>query len=143
MHRLKQKEIAGYRDKLFKEQNGICALQKIPIEKEQAVLDHCHSEGHVRTVLSRNANAIEGRILSLIGRLKGKPDPIEFLKSLIEYWEQDYSNNPYHPNHLLEEEKERKKLRKKLKKLKSPKFKEKTKLEIKALTEIINEKLGD
>ncbi len=141
MKRLKTKEISEVRETMLNEQNGLCGLQNIPIEDGQAVLDHCHTEGHVRTVLSRNANAIEGRILSLIGRLKGKPEPIEFLKALIAYWEDDYSSNPIHPTHLLSEEKERKKLKKKLKKLKSKTHIDRTKVKIKELDSIIKQKL--
>lgn len=138
MKRLKTKEISDYRDKLLKEQNNLCGLQNIPIEEGQAVLDHNHTDGFIRSVLSRNANAIEGRILSLIGRLKGTPEPIQFLKDLIQYWEQDYSHHPYHPNHKLEQEKEKTKLKRKLKKLKSKHHIEKTKQEIKDLTDEIN-----
>lgn len=139
MHRLKSKNIKKYREDLLKKQKGMCGLQNIKIEIDQAVLDHDHTTGHIRTVLSRNANSIEGRILSFIGRLKGSPDPIQFLKKLIQYWEYDYSNNPLHPTHKLPEEIQRLKLKRKLKKLKSKKFIDKTKQEIKDLNLKIKE----
>jgi len=142
MKRLKTKEIAPLRDQMLKEQNGLCGLQQIPVERGQEVLDHDHIDGRVRTVLSRNANAIEGRILNLIGRLKGRPDPVEFLQSLIDYWETDYSDKPLHPTHKLDEEIKRLKLKRKLKKLKMASAKERTKAEIKILDEIIKEKLS-
>lgn len=144
MKRLKQSELSAFRDEMLKKQNGLCALQNIPIEEGQAVLDHIHgSSGRVRAVLSRNANAIEGRILSFIGRLKGKPDPVQFLKDLIQYWEADYSHNPIHPTEKIPEEIHRLKLKRKLKKLKSKTHIEKTKQEIKEMNAIIKKKLNE
>lgn len=137
--RLKGKDLSAFRQTMYDEQNGICPLLGTHIEPDQMVLDHDHVTGHIRSVLSRNTNSIEGRILSFIGRLKGDVDPVEFLKRLIEYWEKDYSHNPIHPSEKTPEEKERLMLKRKLKKLKAPHAINRTKERIAELNAIIKE----
>ena len=46
-------------------------------------------------------------------------DPVFFLDSLILYLQQDYHNNPLHPTHKSQYEKEISRLRKKMRRLKT------------------------
>lgn len=97
MKKLKRKHIQEYRTNQWRRQKGICPLCKRYIRKEQATLDHCHENGHIRMVLHRNCNSIEGRVLHWARRSHVSPDV--FLKHLLEYWAGEYTLNPLHPTH--------------------------------------------
>lgn len=125
------KDIAPLREKFRKRQKSICPLCKKPITKAQAALDHDHETGHCRTTLHRNCNSIEGRVLSWARR--SGIDPREFLKNLLDYWEQDYSHNPVHPRHKNEKQKEITRLRKRLRSAKRESTKQKIRDLIKEL----------
>lgn len=116
--RLTVKEKAKFRDKLLKEQKGLCPLCGTEILPGEETLDHDHKSGKVRRVLHRSCNQTEGRILSWIKRSRAT-DYLEFLHNLVRYWEEDYSDMPEHPSHRNEYEKEMSKLKGKLRKLKS------------------------
>ena len=62
MRKLKYKEIAELRAQLLREQQGLCALSKLPLDASRAVLDHCHSTGQIRAVLDRGVNSLLGKI---------------------------------------------------------------------------------
>lgn len=62
MNRLKSTEIKSTRERLLKEQQGLCALCKEAIAPGEAVLDHCHSTGQLRSVLHRGCNAYIGAL---------------------------------------------------------------------------------
>ena len=62
MIRLKQSEIAGYREKAREIQGGRCLLCLEPLAAVEAVLDHCHTTGEIRGVLHRGCNAMLGHI---------------------------------------------------------------------------------
>lgn len=129
--KLAYKDIQEYRYRAWRS-NPKCPLCSKRILKRDAVLDHCHDTGHIRGVLHRNCNSIEGRILqwarrSGIGR-------VEFLYSLLDYWDWDYSDNPIHPTHLTPKEKEIKRLRKLVKKCKTAKAKERHRETIRKLS---------
>lgn len=66
--RLTQREIADYRLQLLQAQSGLCALCGEPILPGQAVLDHDHETGHIRGVLHRGCNALEGQIVNSMPR---------------------------------------------------------------------------
>ena len=95
---LRVSEIPALRLKLLKEQRHICPLCKKRIEYDQAALDHDHSTGHVRAVLHKQCNGVEGRVLNWTVRV-GRTDPVSYLKNLIKYWANDYTANHIHPNH--------------------------------------------
>ena len=132
MNRLKQKELADYRYELWCEQSHICPLCDKQIEKEDAVLDHSHTEGHVRRVLHRACNSSEGRVMKWAYSSKHH-DPIAFLKNLIKYHEGDYTNMPLHPKHLTPNEKEIKKLTKLMRAKKKQETRDKYMVRIEAL----------
>lgn len=120
--RLKPTEVKAYRLKILKKQNYICPLCNTKIEKGDDTLDHDHGTGHVRRVLHRNCNQIEGRILAWARR--GYCDATELLHNISEYWSEDYSSNPYHPNHKTEIEKQIFKLKKRMRTLKTERKKQ-------------------
>ena len=119
--KLLQKDLKLYREIQWEKQSGICPICNTYIEKEDAVLDHSHVTGHCRTVLHRNCNQLEGKIVTSFKRFLGYKDEIDIftiLKNLITYLKKDYSNNPIHPTELTELEKELKSINKRLKSLK-------------------------
>jgi hypothetical protein len=60
--RIKPKDIKPLREQLLIEQGGLCALCQEPIQEGQAVLDHCHKTGQLRSVLHRGCNAYIGAL---------------------------------------------------------------------------------
>jgi len=107
---LKSKDVKPLREKLYKEQNGICPVLKTELNPDDAVLDHQHKlfkdqelitdgNGLVRGVLSRTANSFEGKVFNAYRRLglhKEECTLPEILRNLADYLEQD--NLPYiHP----------------------------------------------
>ena len=135
MKRLKQKEIADFRNDLWYEQSCICPLCDKQIERDDAVLDHCHTEGHVRRVLHRACNSSEGRVMKWAYTSKHH-DPIEFLKNLIKYHEKDYTDQPWHPKHMTPNEKEIKRLTKIMRAKKKQETRDKYQVRIDALIEM-------
>ena len=132
MKRLKQKELKDYRIDLWHEQSHICPLCNQKIELDDAVLDHCHTTGHVRRVLHRACNSSEGRVMKWAYSSKHY-DPIKFLEAVIKYHQQDYTNMPWHPQHMTPNEKEIKRLKKHQKKLKTQKARDRYQTRIDAL----------
>lgn len=117
--RLKKHEIKTHRNKLLRQQKGICPLCKTEILEHEATLDHDHVSGHCRKVLHRSCNQVEGRILSWIKRSRiSKDQELLFLKNLVRYWSINFTNEPLHPNHLTEKETKIKGLRKKMRRVK-------------------------
>lgn len=102
---LKRAQIPNYKESLFKEQNGLCALTGLEIDNiNKAHLDHDHeldgpSAGRCRGLLLGNANVLEGRLRHQFNRsgLAGKIEYLDFLKRLISYLETDYTDRPRHP----------------------------------------------
>lgn len=135
MKRLKQKEIADFRTNLWELQEHICPLCHKKIEKDDAVLDHCHTTGHVRSVLHRACNSSEGRCMKWAYSSKHH-DPLDFLKNLISYHNVDYSTEPLHPKHMTENEKEIKKLTKLMRAKKKQETRDKYQVRIDALIEM-------
>ena len=136
--KLKPTEVRDYRQKLLKEQGGVCILCGYDIAPGQDTLDHCHEQGHVRAVLHRNCNGIEGRIKSWVARAGKHIDPVDFLEAIIKHWTKTYQDMPLHPNHLCEKGVEIKTLRKRLKRVKKERTKQKYRDRIKKLQQEIN-----
>lgn len=91
-------EIKAFKEEQIKKQNGIDPITREPF-KEVAVMDHSHSSQHCRGALNRNSNAWEGLVQNAYTRclkwLTDVPLP-QLLRNLAEYYEKDYSGNPYH-----------------------------------------------
>jgi len=127
--RLKQSELKAYRDRMLKE-DGRCRICGHGIQPEEAVLDHDHETGHIRSVLHRNCNQIEGRVLSWCKRNGKGVHPLVVLKGIRDHWQKDYSSLPLHPTHLSDTEKEIQKLKRAMRRVKraSTKLKYKNKI---------------
>ena len=107
--RLKPKDIPLLRDKLAKEQGGKCWICQIDLSTVTACLDHDHSplSGRCRSTLCSNCNGLEGRVFNLARRGKRQRTEMDFVKSIVAYWE-FHSKNPsqeIHPSHRTPEEK--------------------------------------
>jgi len=133
--KLKHKEIKGYRAELLKKQKGICPVCKHKIPEKEAVLDHDHSKGHVRCVLHRRCNVLEGKLFNWF-RSYGFPnevDPHTALTAIVDYWASDYSDNPLHPTHRTPKDKAIRNLRKRYRSAKRETTKRRIQAEIDAL----------
>ena len=113
-NKLHRKDLPGYRTQQLRKQKHLCPLCRERITPDQAVLDHDHETGHVRKVLHRQCNSIEGRVLQWLKRSGKDITPEQFLKNILVYWLDDYTRHKIHPTHLTEQERELNRLRKKL-----------------------------
>ena len=104
--RLTQAATKAYREAKLKEQGGRCALSGYTLSTSEAVLDHCHSTGHVRGVIHRGVNALLGKVENNYRRY-GVSLPMlrAVAPAIANYIEQDYSSNVYYPTHRTEDEK--------------------------------------
>ena len=103
MTRLKTTEIKDYREELLKKQNGLCGLcgEKIT---DDAVLDHNHETGHIRSVLHRGCNALEGIITNNLARNRiGKSRLEAIFSNYFNYIQKQQIH--LHPTHRTPEEK--------------------------------------
>lgn len=101
--RLKAAALAAYRELELTAQGGRCALCDEIIEPGKAVLDHDHKTGHIRGVLHRGCNALEGNITNALPRNLITP---QRLRAIFANWER-YHTNPkdlLHPTHRTAEE---------------------------------------
>jgi len=99
---LKQKDIKILKEKLHKENNGICPLLGIPVPVEKMALDHIHKlksepyatdKGTIRNAIEFRANAMEGKITNNWKRYysadtsKHPTDLPTYLRNLADYLE--------------------------------------------------------
>ena len=108
MRKLTQAEVKVVRDTMVKKQGGKCPLCGGCLKRKQAVLDHCHDTGAVRSALCRNCNGTgEGKVRTAAIRCATKDGMIEWLENLAKYW-RHHAENPssyIYPSHLNEDEK--------------------------------------
>lgn len=104
--KLKSKDVSNIRLKLLEAQGFRCAICNQEILEDQAVLDHNHKDGHVRAVLHRTCNAVEGKIVNAMRRY-GIKNPREYLEGLVKYHDFHETNQTglIHPTHRTPEEK--------------------------------------
>jgi len=62
MEKITHRQIVDYRLRYLAEQDGKCALCGEELYQQEAVLDHCHKTGRLRSVLHRGCNALLGKI---------------------------------------------------------------------------------
>lgn len=80
-------------------------------------LDHDHKSGHIRAVLCRNCNGIEGKLFNLANRGKRTATPRQYVAKVLKYWE-DFdestisSSTLFHPEHKTADEKRQERNRK-------------------------------
>lgn len=101
--RLKAAGIAAYRELELASQGGLCALCSEPVEPGKAVLDHDHKSGHIRGVLHRGCNALEGNITNALPRNLITP---ERLRAIFQNWARYHQEQKdlLHPTHRTQEE---------------------------------------
>lgn len=106
LKKLKAKDVGSTRLLLLEQQGYRCGICGGECSIEQAVLDHDHKHGHVRAVLHRGCNAVEGKIVNALRRYAIK-DPAAFLLGLVKYHEVHAENRTglIHPVHKTPEEK--------------------------------------
>lgn len=110
---MKHTQIKEVRDYLAQEQNGCCAICRLPLGKIapfDPVLDHCHLTGAVRGVLHRCCNAVLGKIENGAKRY-GLQRIIDFAKGLGDYLDYHRKNQTglVHPTHGAKPRKRKKK----------------------------------
>lgn len=105
-YRLKQSEVAAWRTTTLQAQGGRCALCKLPCSDAQAVADHDHSTGAMRSVLHRGCNALLGKIENNHKRY-GVPSVHAFTNGVAFYLTRHSINvtGKLHPSHKSEDEK--------------------------------------
>lgn len=125
MRRITAKEMADVKARLLKAQDGCCPLCDMELtDPKDICLDHCHVTGHIRAVLCRNCNAMEGKVFNCARRAKRMGSPYRWARRVLEYWQKHSVNQTglLHPSHrTADEKKERrnKKARKKRQALKN------------------------
>lgn len=85
---LKQVEIKEVREKLYKQQEGICPICKHTIK--DPCLDHNHKTGAIRAVLCRNCNRVEGKVSHWVNTVPG--DDASILENISKFWVQHIAN---------------------------------------------------
>lgn len=103
LHLYTTKDVKEVREKLLKEQQGVCALTKLPIPKGQEVLDHNHDTQFVRAVLGRQTNALLGKIENLEHRFLSwwyEESYSTFLRAVADYLERNDDERYLHPGWL-------------------------------------------
>lgn len=106
MKRIKKVDYPVVKQQLYEKQNGVCALCKRPLDGDlnQHHLDHDHelhgdSAGRVRGLLCSLCNATEGIVkhkFNRSGLVSGGVDYVAWLRSLANYVDTDYTDNPIH-----------------------------------------------
>lgn len=110
--KLLYRELAPFRKRLLTEQQGYCALCEQPIDGD-AVLDHDHQSGIIRSVLHRGCNALLGKIENNMARNRVDIERLsKFSSNLITYLTADSSTEMLHPTYKTKEELEMKKKKK-------------------------------
>jgi hypothetical protein len=99
----KVKDIPQLRQEYLKEQLGLCALCREPINEGEAVLDHCHKTGLLRSVLHRGCNAYIGHMENNLARNLITPTRLHnILNNFTQYIQE---HKPIlHPTHRTPEE---------------------------------------
>ena len=99
----KPKDIKPLREQFLKEQQGLCALCREPVDAADAVLDHCHKTGLLRSVLHRGCNCYIGSMENNLARNKITPERLTMI--LANFQTYKHQTKPIlHPTHRTPEE---------------------------------------
>ncbi len=108
MRRLTVKELIQVKKKLYRDQRGKCAICKNRFSEPKDVCgDHNHKTGHLRALLCRNCNSMNGKIMNCANRAKRASTALIWLGKMIAY-EVYHAANPsqwLHPSHRTDDEK--------------------------------------
>jgi len=99
----KPKDIKPLREQFLKDQLGLCALCREPVAPEDAVLDHCHKTGYLRSVLHRGCNCYIGAMENNLARNKITPNRLASILANFEVYKQTLKPI-LHPTHRTPEE---------------------------------------
>lgn len=103
MRRLKYSEVKEYRSQQLAEQDNRCALCGEYIQ-DDAVLDHDHATGEIRSVLHRGCNSLLGKIENNMTRNRVDLGRLsKFAENLISYLTAD-GTDLLHPTYKTKEE---------------------------------------
>lgn len=103
MNRAKPKDIKPLREQYLSEQLGLCALCREPIDAGEAVLDHHHKSGYLRSVLHRGCNAYIGALENNMARNRITQTRLHNILTNFEQYVQ--THKPIlHPTHRTPEE---------------------------------------
>lgn len=106
--RLKPREVKEWREKLVEDQFYLCPLCGLRLNKEDAVLDHCHKTGLVRGALHSGCNAMLGKLENAhirMGKMFSDEQFMSMAPSSWYYVTADYHEMPLHPTWRTQEEK--------------------------------------
>ena len=99
-HLYTTKDVQKVREQLYKEQEGIDPITRLPIPEKQKVLDRDHSNHYVRAVLHRQTNAVLGKIENLWTRYLSywyTGTLSDFLRGCADYIEKEHPKEYLHP----------------------------------------------
>lgn len=97
--KLKYRDIKTLREKLLAEQHNLCAVCGEPLDANEAVLDHDHKTGKIRSVLHRGCNAMLGKIENNMPRNRMNLERLErFCLNITKYIRQE-REDLIHPTH--------------------------------------------
>lgn len=93
MRKIKESEVAAVRKELLEKQRYVCPITGRDLRAMKPinlVLDHCHTGGHIRAVLPRGINGLEGAIKAALHRYAGLsvsqvPEMANILHKLADY----------------------------------------------------------
>jgi hypothetical protein len=102
--RLTQRQIAPYRAQALLQQQNQCALCDQPLLDCDAVLDHRHSDGHIRRVIHRFCNTFLGKIENNVSRNR---ITLQQLTAILKNYQRyvDDVQPELHPTHRTPEQK--------------------------------------
>jgi hypothetical protein len=105
--RLKQSEIAEWREKLYEQQGNVCGLCGMPIgTPSKRHLDHCHGLGYIRSTLHSGCNTLLSKVENNYRRMGVPFSTLGIIcPNIHNYLSADYSLNPFHPTWRTKEEK--------------------------------------
>lgn len=111
LHKVPRTALNAWKLRQIKNQGGVCPVsgKAFDIHKlADAVVDHDHITGEIRGVLTRSANAVEGKVKNAVARWGGTGEDyskiIPYLKRLVAYLEQPGTGFMY-PMHKTPDEK--------------------------------------
>lgn len=104
--KIKPKDMPATRLAMLANQNGLCGMCQQALTIEDAVMDHDHKTGIVRSVAHRACNSLEGKIVNAAVRfgVKDLPALLGHLAAYHELHKEDQTGLIY-PTHKSPEEK--------------------------------------
>lgn len=111
MLKLSASKTAAYRAEQLIAQNNCCALCEQHLDYSDAVLDHRHSDGRIRSVLHRFCNTFLGKIENNIARNKITPQQLTAILRNYETYVADVKELLHHTHRTPEQKAARTKKR--------------------------------